>query len=117
MVRVAGSNGNPIPLTLSPGEREQPAAGSIVREVRPADTAMGFAERQRKILPLPEGDGRGEGKSDASFANRAGTPPEVRASLKWPYGFESFIRSCLPLCRRSLAFLSSRYERVASCSR
>jgi len=51
------SNGKPIPLTLtlSRGEREQPAAGSVVREVRRADTALGCAENQRRILPLPGG--------------------------------------------------------------
>src|SRR5437867_10997174 len=61
MVRVAVSNGAPIPvtLTLSHGEREQSAAGSVVREVRRADTALGCAESQRWILPLPEGVGRG----------------------------------------------------------
>jgi hypothetical protein len=67
MVRVAVSNCNSIPLTLtlSLREREQAAAGSVVREVRGADTALGFAEGQRSILPLPEGEGRGEGKGDS----------------------------------------------------
>src|SRR5436309_2160109 len=95
-VRVAVSNGKPIPLTptlahrgrpprtvispcaldpreatltrppatLSPvGEREgvrgfmgreQPAAGSVVREVRRADTALGCVERRRRIFPAHE---------------------------------------------------------------
>ena len=92
MVRVAVSNGDPIPLTLtlSHGEREQPAAGSIVREVRRADTALGCAERQRRILPLHalpfpspltplpsdgRGEDRGEGKGDARCADRIGTSP------------------------------------------
>src|SRR5437773_3158133 len=108
MVRVAVSNGKPIPLTLtlSRGEREQPAAGSVVREVRRADTALGCAERQRRILPLPEGvpegEGRGEGKGDARTANRVRISPEVCGSPEGPYGFEPFILSCLRLCRRSL---------------
>jgi len=73
------SNGKPIPLTLtlSRGEREQPAAGSVVREVRRADTALGCAENQRRILPLPGGEGWGEGEGDARSANRVSTSPEV----------------------------------------
>src|ERR1051326_7347119 len=61
MVRVAVLNGNPCPLALTLGEREQAAAGSVLREDRRADTAMGSAEGQRRILALPEGEGRGEG--------------------------------------------------------
>src|SRR5881275_3128977 len=92
----------PLTLTLSHGEREQPAAGSVVREVRRADTALGCSESQRRILPLPEGEGRGEGKGDARCANRVGSSPEICWSHEGPYGFESFILSCLRLCRRSL---------------
>src|SRR2546422_3602057 len=97
-VRVALSKGKPIPLTLtlSHGEREQPAAGSVVREVRRADTALGCSESQRGILPLPEGEGRG-GKGDARCANRVGSSPEICWSHEGPYGFESFILSCLRL--------------------
>jgi len=82
MARVAVSNGSRIPLTLtlSHGEREQSAAGSVVREVRRADTALGSAERQRRILPLPKREGRGEGKGDARGANGIGTFPEVCSS-------------------------------------
>src|SRR6266568_1639392 len=66
-VRVALLSGNPIPLTLtlSHGEREQSAAGSIILQVRRPDTALSFAERQRSILPLPKGGGRSEGKREA----------------------------------------------------
>jgi len=77
MGRVAVWNDNPIPLTLTLGEREQSAAGSVVREVRRADTAPGFAERQRRILPLPQGEGRGEGKGDALCASCAGASAKV----------------------------------------
>ena len=103
------SNGKPIPLTLtlSHREREQPAAGSVVREVRWADSALGCAERQRRILPLPEGEGRGEGKGDARSANRVGTSPEVCGSPEGQYGFEPFILSCLRLCRRLLTLPSA----------
>src|SRR5437870_6274554 len=98
MVRAGVSTGNPIPLTLplSHREREQPAASSIVRTALPGDTALRRAGRLRRIPPLPEGEGRGEGKREARCANRLGTSPEG------PYGFEPFILSCLQFCRRSL---------------
>ena len=75
----SASNANPIPLTLtlSHGEREQSAAGSVVREVRRADTVRGCDENQRRILPLPEGEGWGEGEADSPSGNRVGTSPEV----------------------------------------
>ena len=96
-VRVAVLKGKPIPLTLtlSHREREQPAAGSVVREVRPADTTLGCADSQRRLLPLPEGEGRGEGEGDARSVNRVGT--EVCGSPEGPYGFEPFILSSLQL--------------------
>src|SRR5439155_17178883 len=96
-----------LTLTLSHREREQPAAGPVVREVRRADAALGCAESRRRILPLPEGEGRGEGEGDARGANRVGTSPEVRGSPEGPYGFEPFILPCLRLCRRSLTSSSS----------
>src|SRR2546425_1668191 len=77
MVRVAVLRGNPVPLTLtlSHGEREQLAAGSIVREVRRADTGLCPAEREPRILPLLRGEGRGEGKGEVLCANRVGAAP------------------------------------------
>src|SRR6266516_3799210 len=104
MIRVAVSNSNPIPLTLtlSHREREQPAAVSVVRELGRADTALGCAERQRRILPFPKGEGRGEGEGDACCANRSGTSPDLRSSRVGRYGFEPFIILCLWFCRRSL---------------
>ena len=61
---------NPIPLTLtlSHGEREQPASHSVFREVRRPDTALGCAESQRRNLPLSEGEGWGEGEGDGRCA-------------------------------------------------
>src|SRR2546428_10121156 len=101
MVRVVLLNGTPIPLTLtlSHGEREQSAAGSIIREVRRADTRLGFKERQRRILPLPRarGEGRGEGNGDTGWANHACNSHEVRSSPEGPYGFEPINSSCVRL--------------------
>ena len=82
MARVVLPHGNPIPLTLtlSHGEREQSASGSVVRQARRADPAPGCAEGQRRILPLPEGpegEGRGEGKGDARCANRVSSSSSV----------------------------------------
>src|SRR6266702_955111 len=93
MVRGVESNPNPIPLTLtlSHGEREQSATASVAREVRRAHSALGCAERQRRILPLPEGEGWGEGKGDARCANRVGASLEVRSSPEGPHRFEPFI--------------------------
>ena len=105
-------NGKPIPLTLtlSHGEREQPAAASVVREVRRADTAPGCDESQRRISPSPEGEGRGEGK--VTLAVRSGLAlPQKSADRPKGRGFGPFILSCLRLCRRSLTF-SSDEERV-----
>jgi len=65
---------NPFPLTpaLSPREREQPGP-AIGRSC-----AAGFVGRLTRILPLPEGEGRG-GKRDARHA--AGAQKQVCAPV------------------------------------
>jgi len=96
-------SGNPIPLTLtlSHEERGQAAADSTIREVRRPDTALSFAEQQRRILPLSAlpfpslltplpSDGRGEakgerrveGKREARGANHTGIAFVVRSSTE-----------------------------------
>jgi hypothetical protein len=75
-------SGNPIPLTLTHGERGQAAADSNIREVRRPDTALSFAERQCSILPLPKGEDRGEGKREARGANHTGSALVVRSSTE-----------------------------------
>ena len=134
IVRVALSTSNPIPLTLtlSHGEREQSAAGPVIREVRREDTALGCAKRQRRILPLPEREGRGEGEGDARCANSVGTSPEICRLAEGPYSFESFILPCFRLCRkplttggecssdlvsREIISSSANWPRQAPCSR
>src|SRR5438093_840065 len=57
----------PLTLTLSPGEREQQANVLEFFDDSSANTVAGFSKRLRTILPLPEGEGRGEGKRNALF--------------------------------------------------
>ena len=52
----------PLTLTLSLREREVQAPGWCLADGRWANSAMGVIERQRTILPLPRGEGRGEGE-------------------------------------------------------
>ncbi len=46
---------DPLTLTLSPGEREQPERGLAFLPLPEIEHGPGF-------LPLPEGEGRGEGE-------------------------------------------------------
>src|SRR6185312_7042547 len=52
----------PLTLTLSRGEREQQAMSPRWFVKLLANTAIGFVLRLNKILPLPKGEGRGEGE-------------------------------------------------------
>ncbi len=52
----------PPTLTLSPAEREQPLHILFQSESRGAEGGGGFAKTLGAFLPLPEGEGRGEGK-------------------------------------------------------
>ena len=56
------AKGFPHTLTLSLGEREQRAAASDCSNARPANTALSLATNLRNGLPLPEGEGWGDGE-------------------------------------------------------
>jgi hypothetical protein len=51
----------PLTLTLSQRERGQPAVVCVFPDARPANPALHFSERRSAFLPLPMGEGRGEG--------------------------------------------------------
>jgi len=52
----------PLTLTLSLREREQQASDWCLANGCWADSGRGVIERWRTILPLPKGEGRGEGE-------------------------------------------------------
>ena len=57
----------PLTLTLSLKEREQQASDWRLADGRWADSRTGVIERQWTILPLPRGEGRGEGKPSVVY--------------------------------------------------
>ena len=52
----------PLTLTLSPEEREPPLSTSLKSVSCRADSSRGFAKTPGAFLPLPAGEGRGEGE-------------------------------------------------------
>ena len=55
-----------LTLTLSRWEREQPSARFGFTPVRPANPVAGFCVGRDAFLPLPAGEGRGEGERNAN---------------------------------------------------
>jgi hypothetical protein len=51
----------PLILTFSPEEKEQAALSFGFSDAPPANPVAGFRLRLGTILPLPKGEGRGEG--------------------------------------------------------
>jgi hypothetical protein len=64
--QVAAGPSVPLTLTLSLGEREQQLPGACLAHIGLANSVAGMAERRRSILPLPRGEGRGEGNENVS---------------------------------------------------
>jgi len=56
----------PLTLTLSLGEREQKPPSVCLAHTRLANSVARMAERRRTILPLPSGEGRGEGEQNVA---------------------------------------------------
>jgi len=59
---LAGEQSFPLTLTLSLGERERPPVGACFAHIGLPDSVAGIANRRRSILPLPRGEGWGEGE-------------------------------------------------------
>src|SRR6266542_6490165 len=57
----------PLTLTLSLGEREQQPTGVRLAHTGLANSVAVMAGRRRTILPLPGGEGRGEGNENVAY--------------------------------------------------
>src|SRR5437867_2479569 len=81
---VAVEPSYPLTLTLSLGEREQPPPGVSFAPTGLAKSVAGMAPRRPTILPLPRGEGWGEGKESvahptvSSQSDSAGEQPSPK---------------------------------------
>jgi hypothetical protein len=57
---------SPLILTFSRREKEPPLAGFVKPENSQAESSFGFAQKQGALLPLPAGEGWGEGELHAN---------------------------------------------------
>ena len=92
MVQIAASIRSPIPLTLtlSLREREQRAGVSVSSIARPANTASRVGISLWSLLPLPKGEGWGEGKVDAACPDRISSSALLSRSAFDPGIFNYF---------------------------
>ncbi len=71
----------PLTLTLSLREREQQASDWCLADGRWANSSTGLIEMRWTILPLPKGEGRGEGEPSVAHLTLqlvTAISPEVR---------------------------------------
>ena len=90
MLHFAGSTEYPPHPDLSLGEREQLASDLCLADGRCANRATGVIERRWTVLPLPKGEGRGEGEP-------SGANPTVQSVFVWFVFIVRFLswRGCL----------------------
>jgi hypothetical protein len=62
--------GFPLILTFSLREKEQPLVSFVKHEDSQAESRFSFTKTLGAFLPLPKGEGRGEGKPDAQPATK-----------------------------------------------
>src|SRR6266542_5035137 len=72
----------PLTLTLSLGEREQSPPGACLVHAGLAHALAGMAQRRRRILPRPGGEGWGEGKQTVAQP----TVPSLRSAKNMECG-------------------------------
>src|SRR5438552_18662535 len=82
----------PLTLALSPQEREQPVFDSCAADGCWANSGTGVIERRWTVLPLPRGEGRGEGEPSLVWCLRNNY---TFVALKLAWG-EARGRECIP---------------------
>jgi len=68
----------PLTLTLSPGERGQQFGDFCLSQMNRVAARCRFARKLGTILPLPRGEGRGEGRAMGDFSMAFAVQPGLR---------------------------------------